>query len=65
MSLTCSYVVQVTEMPIEGGNGSVGKVLRPFDGREGWVPSHCLRPLEDVPPRREQFDASPINGLFW
>lgn len=65
MSLTCGDVLQVLEMPSDGLNYSVWRVLRPSDGKEGWVPSHCLRPLEDVPPRRNHFDASPINGVFW
>ena len=65
MSLTCGDVLQVLEMPSDGLNYSVWRVLRPSDGREGWVPSHCLRLLEDVPPRRNHFDASPINGVFW
>lgn len=65
MSLTCGDVLQVLEMPSEGLNGSVWRVLRPSDGREGWVPSYCLRPLEPVIPRRQQFDASPIDGVFW
>jgi hypothetical protein len=65
MSLTCGDVLQVLEMPSDGHNGSVWRVVRPSDGREGWVPSHCLRPLEDVTPRRPQFDASPVDGVFW
>jgi hypothetical protein len=65
MSLTCGDVLQVLEMPSDGLNYSVWRVVRPSDGKEGWVPSHCLRPLEDVPPRRNHFDASPINGVFW
>lgn len=65
MSLTCGDVLQVLEMPSDGLNYSVWRVMRPSDGKEGWVPSHCLRPLEDVPPRRNHFDASPINGVFW
>lgn len=65
MSLACGDRVKVLEMPTDGLNGSVWRVLRPSDGRVGWVPSHCLRPLEDVVPRRQQFDASPIDGVFW
>jgi hypothetical protein len=65
MSLTCGDVLQVLEMPSEGHNGSVWRVVRPSDGREGWVPSHCLRPLDDMTPRRTQFDASPVDGVFW
>lgn len=65
MSLTCGDKVRVLEMPTDGLNGSIWRVVRPSDGREGWVPSHCLRPLEDATPRRQRFDASPIEGVFW
>lgn len=65
MSLTCGDKVQVLEMPTDDLHGSVWRVVRPSDGREGWVPSQCLRPLEDVTPRRQKFDASPIEGVFW
>ena len=65
MSLTCGDKVQVLEMPPDDLHGSVWRVVRPSDGREGWVPSQCLRPLEDVTPRRQKFDASPIEGVFW
>ncbi|KAM0713999.1 hypothetical protein Q7P37_010963 [Cladosporium fusiforme] len=65
MSLTCGDVLEVLEMPTDNTNGGVWRVLRPSDGREGWVPSNCLRRIEDAPPRRQQFDASPIDGVFW
>lgn len=64
MSLTCGDRVEVLEMPADGLNGSVWRVVRSSDGREGWVPSHCLRPLENAAPRRQQCDASPIEGMF-
>lgn len=64
MSLTCGDRVEVLEMPTDGLNRSVWRVVRSSDGREGWVPSHCLRPLEDPAPRRQQCDASPIEGTF-
>lgn len=66
MSLTLGDVLHVLEMPaVESPLGSVWRVKRPSDGREGWVPSRCLRRIEDVPPRRAQFDASPVDGVFW
>lgn len=65
MSLTCGDILHVLEMPTDSGEGGVWRVARPSDGRQGWVPSHCLRRIEDVPPRRQHFDASPVDGVFW
>jgi hypothetical protein len=68
MTLACGDVLQVLEMlgDKETDDG-VWRVVRPSDGREGWVPRRCLRPMENAPPPRSPAgaDASPIGGSYW
>jgi hypothetical protein len=63
MDLTCGDVLQVREL-----DRAMWRVMRPSDGKEGWVPRQCLRPLEDAPPPPRSpagADASPIGGSYW
>ena len=64
MDLTCGDVLQVREE-----DRAMWRVVRPSDGKEGWVPRRCLRPLENVlpPPPRSPAgaDSSPIGGSYW
>jgi hypothetical protein len=71
MSLTCGDVLQVLEMAgKKDADDSVWRVVRPSDGRKGWVPRRCLRPLERAPPPPPPrspagTDASPVGGSYW
>jgi hypothetical protein len=67
MSLTCGDVLRVLEMPDSDADDDLWRVVRPSDGREGWVPRRYLRPLEDVvvPRSNPAADASPIGGSYW
>jgi hypothetical protein len=68
MSLICGDVLQVLEMPDKDADDSVWRVMRPSDGREGWVPRRYLRPLDNAPPPPRSpagADASPIGGSYW
>ncbi|OQO14747.1 hypothetical protein B0A48_00129 [Cryoendolithus antarcticus] len=66
MSLSCGDVLEVRKMPADG----TWLVYRPSDQREGWVPSSCLRPLENHRPianhsPRSPYSNSPIDGRPW